>query len=92
MNKANIIEKLSGTMEISERDAKKVVNIFFDSITSALAGDQRAEIRGLCSFKVKQYDGYIGRNPKTGESAEVKPKKLPVFKCGKELKERVDRR
>ncbi len=91
MNKAKIIEKLSGTLEISERDAKKVVNTFFDSISSALAHNQRAEIRGLCSLKVKRYKGYQGRNPKTGETAQVRPKKLPVFKCGKELKERVDR-
>jgi len=48
------------------------------------------EIRGLGSFKVKSYDGYRGRNPKTGELTKVKPKKLPFFKCGKELKERVD--
>jgi len=48
------------------------------------------EIRGFGSFKVKQYGGYTGRNPKTGKRIEVKPKKLPFFKCGKELKERVD--
>jgi integration host factor subunit beta len=48
------------------------------------------EIRGLCSFFVKEYDGYTGRNPKTGEKVKIKPKKLPFFKPGKELKERVD--
>jgi integration host factor subunit beta len=49
------------------------------------------EIRGLCSFYVKKYKSYTGRNPKTGEQLNIKPKKLPFFKCGKELKDRVDR-
>jgi len=51
----------------------------------------RVEICGLCSFYVKQYKAYTGRNPKTGEKVKIKPKKLPFFKCGKELKERVDK-
>ena len=50
----------------------------------------RVEIRGLCSFYVKKYKAYAGRNPKTGEKVKIKGKKLPFFKCGKELKERVD--
>ena len=56
-----------------------------------LAKGGRVEIRGLCSFFVKGYGSYIGRNPKTGERVRIKPKKLPFFKPGKELKERVDR-
>ena len=64
--------------------------LFFDSISDALAKGDRAEIRGLCSFFVKKYKGY-GRNPKTGKKVKVKPKKLPFFKCGKDLKDRVDR-
>jgi integration host factor subunit beta len=56
----------------------------------ALANGDRVEIRGLCSFYVKKYKAYTGRNPKTGEQVKIKPKKLPFFKCGKELKERVD--
>jgi len=56
----------------------------------ALVKGERVEIRGLGSFKVKNYDGYTGRNPKTGEMINVAPKKLPFFKVGKELKERVD--
>jgi len=59
-------------------------------MTNALAKGDRVEIRGLCSFYVKQYKAYTGRNPKTGESKQVNPKKLPFFKVGKELKERVD--
>jgi integration host factor subunit beta len=65
-------------------------NLFFDEMASALANGDRVEIRGLCSFFVKKYKAYTGRNPKTGEKTPVKPKKLPFFKCGKELKERVD--
>ncbi len=60
-------------------------------MTAALAKGDRVEIRGLCSFYVKKYKGYVGRNPKTGEPAKVKPKKLPFFKPGKELRERVDK-
>lgn len=56
-----------------------------------IAKGDRVEIRGLCSFFVKEYDGYTGRNPKTGERVKIKPKKLPFFKAGKELKDRVDR-
>ena len=59
-------------------------------MSEALAKGDRVEIRGLCSFYVKEYKSYQGRNPKTGESVEIAPKKLPFFKCGKELKERVD--
>jgi integration host factor subunit beta len=59
-------------------------------MTAALAKGERVEIRVLCSFYVKNYKAYVGRNPKTGEPTKVKPKKLPLFKCGKELRERVD--
>jgi integration host factor subunit beta len=59
-------------------------------MSEALARGDRVEIRGLCSFYVKEYESYKGRNPKTGERVQVGPKKLPFFKCGKELKERVD--
>ena len=55
-----------------------------------VAKGDRVEIRGLCSFFVKEYQSYQGRNPKTGERVQVAPKRLPFFKCGKELKERVD--
>jgi integration host factor subunit beta len=59
-------------------------------MSEALARGDRVEIRGLCSFYVKEYKSYKGRNPKTGESVQVASKKLPFFKCGKELKKRVD--
>ena len=64
--------------------------MFFEEMAGSLEKGDRVEIRDLCTFYVKSYKGYAGRNPKTGESVQVKPKKLPYFKCGKELKERVD--
>ncbi|CAN2039919.1 Integration host factor subunit beta [Candidatus Magnetomoraceae bacterium gMMP-15] len=90
MNKLELITALKNEAGISKADAAKVVQIFFDSMADALAEDRRVEIRGLCSFFVKQYKSYQGRNPKTGDPVQIKPKKLPFFKCGKELKERVD--
>jgi integration host factor subunit beta len=60
-------------------------------MAESLAKDDRVEIRGFGSFKVKDYSSYQGRNPKTGEIIQVKEKKLPYFKVGKEMKERVDR-
>jgi len=90
MNKLELINALKNEAGISKADSAKVVQIFFDSMSEALSGDQRVEIRGLCSFYVKKYKSYLGRNPKTGDSVKIRPKKLPFFKCGKELKERVD--
>ena len=91
MNKIDLIKTLSTTTDISKIEATKIVNLFFEQMTAALEKDDRVEIRGLCSFYVKDYPGYTGRNPKTGEAVEIKPKKLPYFKCGKGLRERVDR-
>ena len=91
MNKIDLIKTLSITTDISKIEATKIVNLFFEKMAAALEKDDRVEIRGLCSFYVKDYPGYTGRNPKTGETVEIKPKKLPYFKCGKGLRERVDR-
>ncbi len=90
MNKLDLIDTLRNENGLSKTEAKSVVNIFFDGITSALEKGDRVEIRGVCSFYVKKYKAYIGRNPKTGEKTKIKPKKLPFFKCGKELKERAN--
>ena len=90
MNKLELINALKSETGITKMEAAKVVDLFFDSMSDALANDDRVEIRGLCSFFVKQYRSYAGRNPKTGEKVSIKPKKLPFFKCGKELKDRVD--
>jgi integration host factor subunit beta len=90
MNKLELIAALKKECGISRKEAAAVVDLFFESMSEALARGDRVEIRGLCSFYVKEYKSYQGRNPKTGEGVEVAPKKLPFFKCGKELKERVD--
>jgi integration host factor subunit beta len=67
-----------------------VVNLVFDQMTEALKRGDRIEIRGFGSFTSKSYDAYTGRNPKTGDPIHVPAKRLPFFKVGKELKERVD--
>ncbi len=91
MNKIDLIKTLRTTTNISKIEATKVVELFFDQMTGALAKGDRVEIRGLCSFYVKDYPGYTGRNPKTGEKVKVGPKKLPYFKCGRGLRKRVDK-
>ena len=90
MNKIDLIQALEDANNLSRSEAEKIVTLFFDQMADALAQGDRAEIRGLCSFFVKEYGGYTGRNPKTGEKVEIAPKKLPFFKAGKELKDRVD--
>jgi len=90
MNKMELIDVLRDEAQITKSEAAAVVDLFFNEMADALAGGDRVEIRGLCSFYVKKYKAYAGRNPKTGEPTRVKSKKLPFFKCGKELKELVD--
>lgn len=91
MNKLELIQALKDATDLSKSEAAAVVEIFFNGMADALAKGDRVEIRGLCSFFVKEYDGYTGRNPKTGERVRIDPKRLPFFKAGKELKERVNR-
>ena len=91
MNKLDLIESLKNEANLTKNEAAAVVKLFFDNMTDALVTGDRVEIRGLCSFYVKEYKGYTGRNPRTGESVQISSKKLPFFKCGKELKERVDK-
>jgi integration host factor subunit beta len=90
MNKLDLIEALQNEAKLTKSEAAAVVKLFFNAMANALANGDRVEIRGLCSFYVKKYKAYTGKNPKTGERIRIKPKKLPFFKCGKELKERVD--
>lgn len=87
MNKSELIKALSDECVIPVEEATLVVNTFFDSMKKALMEDNRVEIRGLGSFKIKVYEGYTGRNPKTGETVSVAPKRLPFFRAGKELKD-----
>ena len=90
MNKSDLVEALSKGKDLTKTKAEEVVDLVFSEMTNSLVVGDRVEIRGLGSFKVKSHDGYKGRNPKTGKKIKVKSKKLPFFKCGKELKERVD--
>jgi integration host factor subunit beta len=90
MNKLELIETLKEDAGLTKPEANAVIETFFSTISDALAKGDRVEIRGLCSFYVKEYKAYSGRNPKTGKPVQVTPKKLPFFKCGKELKKRVD--
>ena len=90
MNKSDLIEALSKDTGLPKGKAEEVVKTVFNTMANALAKGDRVEIRGFGTFKVKNYDGYTGHNPKTGEPIKIKAKKLPFFKCGKELKERAD--
>ena len=87
MNKSELIKKLSEENDIPLDEAALVVNTFVGSVKNSLFSGDRVEIRGFGSFKIKDYGGYTGRNPKTGEIVEVQPKHLPFFRAGKELKE-----
>ncbi|MEI6313841.1 MAG: HU family DNA-binding protein [Syntrophus sp. (in: bacteria)] len=90
MNKSGLIEAVSRKENITEKKAVEVVNLIFKGFTDELKKGGRIEIRGLGSFVVRDYEAYTGRNPKTGRNIKVSPKKLPFFKVGKELKEKVD--
>jgi integration host factor subunit beta len=90
MNKSELIEKLCEKCQLGQLQAEEVVNLIMDKMQDALANGRRIEIRGFGSFVVKDYDSYWGRNPKTGEKIWVNPKRLPAFKVGKELRERLN--
>ncbi|EIM64213.1 HU family DNA-binding protein [Desulfobacter postgatei] len=90
MNKLELISTLKDRANLTKSEAAEVIKIFFDSLSDAFVKGERVEIRGLCSFHIKEYKSYVGRNPKTGQKVDIPPKRLPFFKCGKELKERVD--
>jgi integration host factor subunit beta len=90
MNKSQLIEALAKAENLTIKTAEEVVNTVFKEMEKALIKGSRIEIRGLGSFKVKDYTSYNGRNPKTGKIIRVESKKLPFFKVGRELKEMVD--
>ena len=91
MNRSDLINALRDEAALSRMEAETVVNIFFDGISETLSQGDRIEIRGFGSFTVKKYKPYLGRNPKTGKEIKVPAKKLPFFKVGKELKDKVDK-
>ena len=89
MTKSDLIEKLATKKGIPQSIADQAVRIIFDSMTETMISGGRIEIRGFGSFEMRKYEGYTGRNPKTGAETTVAPKKSPFFKVGKELKKRI---
>lgn len=89
MTKSDLISILEQKMDLSGRTSEEIINLMFDEMAYALASGGKIEIRGFGSFTIREYDAYTGRNPKTGKSIDVEQKKLPFFKVGKELKERI---
>jgi len=90
MTKSDLITLLSTKNNLTEVQAARIVNLIFDGFKDALAKGDRIEIRGFGSFVTREYKNYTGRNPKTGLEVDVKPKRLPYFKVGKELKQRIN--
>ncbi len=90
MTKSELIEKISESLKLPAGKAELIVNCVFDSMVQALERGEGIEIRGLGSFTVREYKAYEGRNPRTGETVHVAPKRLPFFKVGKDLRERVN--
>jgi len=90
VTKSELIERISEKLKLPNGKAEQIVNCVFDSMVKALQDGEGIEIRGFGSFTVREYKSYEGRNPRTGETVHVAPKKLPFFKVGKDLRERVN--
>jgi integration host factor subunit beta len=90
MTKSELIEVLSEKLKLPKGKAESLVDLIFQSMEEALKRGERIEIRGFGSFEIRSYKAYEGRNPRTGDPVAVKPKRLPFFKVGKELKERIN--
>ena len=90
MTKSDLIDVLCEAQKLPKGSAELLVHVIFDSMEAALRRGERIEIRGFGSFEIRNYRAYEGRNPRSGAAVSVKPKRLPFFKVGKELKERVN--
>jgi len=90
MNKSDLIKLLAVKNNLKKEHAEDIVDIVFNGFTNALKNEGRIEIRGFGSFSVREYKAYKGRNPKTGKTVAVKPKRAAFFKVGTELKKLVD--
>jgi len=90
LTKSDLVEALSSKLNLPKGRAEQIVDCIFDAMEKALRGGDRIEIRGFGSFEIRDYKAYDGRNPRTGETVHMKPKRLPFFKVGKELKERIN--
>src|SRR5262245_30795338 len=90
MTKSDLIDVLCETQKMPKGRAELLINVIFESMEASLRRGERIEIRGFGSFEIRNYRAYEGRNPRTGATVNVRPKRLPFFKVGKELKERVN--
>jgi integration host factor subunit beta len=89
MTRSELSDALANRQGMTKKKAEEVVVTIFEAMAEALGQGDRIEVRGFGSFAICEYRPYTGRNPKTGESITVKPKKLPFFKAGKELRENL---
>lgn len=87
MTKAELVEKVAASTQLTKKHAEMIVNTVFDSIVQSLKDGEKIELRGFGSFRIRQRGPRTGRNPKTGAKVEVPSKRIPYFKPGKELKE-----
>ena len=90
MTKADLVEKVTGVGDLTRSDGEVFVETIFDAVIGALKSGDKIEIRGFGSFRIRQRNSRIGRNPKTGERVEVPAKKVPYFKPSKELRDLVN--
>jgi len=90
MNKSDLIEALADKENLTEKQATDIIKLIFNGFTDTMKKGDRIEIRGFGSFTVREYKSYKGRNPKTGKNIDVRQKRLPYFKAGKEMKGMVD--
>ena len=91
MTKADLVEEVSAVSRLSKKSSEVVVNTFFESIVDSLQRQEKIELRGFGSFKLRRRRARVGRNPKTGERVEVPAKVVPYFKPGKDLRELVNK-
>jgi len=91
MTKADLVDKVTALGDLTRRDGEIIVDLLFDSVISALKSDDKVEIRGFGSFRTRQRNARIGRNPKTGDRVDVPAKRVPFFKPSKELRDLVNR-
>ena len=87
MTKAELVDQVARTTQLTKKHAEIIVNTIFDSIVDSLRGGEKIELRGFGSFRIRNRGSRIGRNPKTGDRVMVPPKRIPYFKPGKELRE-----
>jgi integration host factor subunit beta len=90
MTKADLVEKVTRLGDLTRRDGEVIVETIFGSVIGALQSGDKIEIRGFGSFRIRQRNPRIGRNPKTGERVDVPAKRVPYFKPSKELRDLVN--